>query len=83
MKRRRKPLPAELKRNAEELWNMVSLPETGGAYAYCAGGCGQMVPHGSEVHHIVAAGLGGERDHAIENLEYRCRDCHNKAHGRK
>jgi 5-methylcytosine-specific restriction endonuclease McrA len=83
MKRRRKPLPAILIRNAEELWNLVAPPETGGAWAYCAGGCGQMVPHGTEVHHIKAAGLGGTKDHSIENLEYRCRSCHNAAHGRR
>jgi 5-methylcytosine-specific restriction endonuclease McrA len=42
--------------------------------------CGRQ---GANIHHIVPAGMGGKRIHAIENLITLCLDCHSGAHSSK
>jgi 5-methylcytosine-specific restriction endonuclease McrA len=42
--------------------------------------CGRQ---GINIHHIVPAGMGGKRIHAIENLITLCLDCHSGAHSSK
>jgi 5-methylcytosine-specific restriction endonuclease McrA len=42
--------------------------------------CGRQ---GVNIHHIVPAGMGGKRIHAIENLITLCLDCHSGAHGNR
>jgi 5-methylcytosine-specific restriction endonuclease McrA len=42
--------------------------------------CGRQ---GANIHHIVPAGMGRKRIHAIENLITLCLDCHRLAHNVK
>jgi 5-methylcytosine-specific restriction endonuclease McrA len=42
--------------------------------------CGRQ---GVNIHHIVPAGMGGKRIHAIENLITLCLECHGEAHSSK
>ncbi len=42
--------------------------------------CGRQ---GINIHHIVPAGMGRKRIHAIENLITLCLDCHKGAHSSK
>ncbi len=42
--------------------------------------CGRQ---GANIHHIVPAGIGRKRIHAIENLITLCLDCHSGAHSSK
>ena len=42
--------------------------------------CGRQ---GVNIHHIVPAGIGRKRIHAIENLITLCLDCHSVAHSSK
>ena len=42
--------------------------------------CGRQ---GVNIHHIVPAGIGRKRIHAIENLITLCLDCHSEAHSSK
>ena len=42
--------------------------------------CGRQ---GVNIHHIVPAGMGGKRIHAIENLITLCLECHSGAHSSK
>jgi 5-methylcytosine-specific restriction endonuclease McrA len=42
--------------------------------------CGRQ---GANIHHIVPAGMGSKRIHAIENLITLCLECHSGAHSSK
>jgi 5-methylcytosine-specific restriction endonuclease McrA len=42
--------------------------------------CGRQ---GANIHHIVPAGMGRKRIHAIENLITLCLECHSGAHSSK
>lgn len=44
------------------------------------GNCQYCGKNGSEIHHIISAGMGRRRDHSIENLLTLCYLCHSLAH---